>query len=152
LKAIYTLQQDGQMVTNSQLASHFRVSAPAVTDMIRKLSEGVKLNREPNSELVPLVHYTAREGVRLTPDGERITLEMIRHHRLIELYLVKALGMSWDEVHDEAEILEHFLSESLEERLAAYLGEPEFDPHGAPIPARDGTLPVRDTNSLLSID
>src|SRR5215218_4393701 len=91
LKAIYTLQNTGEVVTNGQLAAHFSVSAPAITDMTKKL------------QAQGLVEYQPREGVRLTPAGEKIALEIIRHHRLIELYLVKALGMTWDEVHDEAE-------------------------------------------------
>ncbi len=140
VKAIYTLQQDEAPVSNGRLATHFGFSAPAITEMVKKL------------ETLQLVDYQAREGVRLTDVGEQIALEMIRHHRLLELYLVEALGMSWDEVHVEAEVLEHFLSETLEERIAAYLGDPQFDPHGAPIPARDGTLPQRDSLSLASLE
>jgi DtxR family Mn-dependent transcriptional regulator len=87
------------------------------------------------------VSYTPYQGVHLTPAGERVALEVVRHHRLLELYLVQALGYSWDEVHDEAEHLEHYISEKLEARIAAQLGGPNFDPHGDPIPALDGTLP-----------
>jgi DtxR family transcriptional regulator, Mn-dependent transcriptional regulator len=140
VKAIYTLQQIASPVSNGRLASHFGFSAPAITEMVKKL------------ETLQLVDYQAREGVRLTDVGERIALEMIRHHRLLELYLVEALGMSWDEVHDEAEVLEHVLSETLEDRIAAYLGNPQFDPHGAPIPARDGTLPQRVSQPLTSLE
>lgn len=139
LKTIYTLQSATRPVTNGQLAQAFRVSAPAVTEMLKKL------------ESQELVIYQAREGVTLTAAGEKSALELIRHHRLLELYLVQALGMSWDEVHAEAEVLEHVLSEALEERIAAMLGNPEFDPHGAPIPTRDGRWPVRHCRSLADV-
>jgi DtxR family Mn-dependent transcriptional regulator len=87
------------------------------------------------------VAYTPYHGVELTIAGEQIALEVVRHHRLIELYLVEALGYGWDEVHDEAERLEHHISEKLEARIAAHLGEPDFDPHGDPIPTLEGRLP-----------
>ena len=140
LKAIYELQQYEAPVSNGRLAARFGFSAPAITEMVKKL------------EALQLVNYQAREGVTLTPLGQRIALEMIRHHRLLELYLVEALGMSWDEVHDEAEILEHVLSENLEERIAAFLGDPKFDPHGSPIPTRDGTLPSRPSQLLSTLE
>src|SRR5262249_12288213 len=92
---------------------------------------------------VPLLEYTPYHGVRLTPDGEKIALEVIRHHRLLELYLVQKLGYTWDEVHEEAERLEHHISEKLEARIAAALGDPQIDPHGDPIPTLEGTLPAR---------
>jgi len=139
VKAIYLLQQRESPVTNGRLATHFTVSAPSVTEMVQKLHR------------LAMVDYHPREGVRLTGEGERVALELIRHHRLLELYLVEALGMTWDEVHAEAEVLEHFLSESLEERIASYLGDPQFDPHGAPIPARDGSLPQRVAQVLTSL-
>jgi len=88
------------------------------------------------------VQHTPYQGVMLTPAGERIALEVIRHHRLLELYLVEALGYSWDEVHEEAERLEHHISEKLEARIAEHLGNPAFDPHGDPIPTIEGTLPA----------
>lgn len=140
VKAIYTLQQEEAPVSNGRLASYFGFSAPTITEMVKKL------------ESLELVDYQARYGVRLTEIGEKIALEMIRHHRLLELYLVQALGMSWDEVHDEAEVLEHVLSEALEERIAEYLGHPQFDPHGSPIPARDGSIPQRDSCSLALLE
>jgi DtxR family Mn-dependent transcriptional regulator len=139
IKAIYLLQQRESPVTNGRLATHFRVSAPSVTEMVQKLHR------------LDLVDYHPREGVRLTAAGEQAALELIRHHRLLELYLVEALGMTWDEVHAEAEVLEHVLSEAVEERIAAYLGDPQFDPHGAPIPARDGSLPQRVAQSLATL-
>ena len=136
IKAIYFLQQRKSPVTNSRLAAHFTVSAPSITEMVQKLHR------------LDFVEYHPREGVRLTRAGEELALELIRHHRLLELYLVEALGMPWDEVHAEAEVLEHVLSDAVEARIAAYLGDPQFDPHGAPIPARDGSLPHRVTQSL----
>jgi DtxR family Mn-dependent transcriptional regulator len=99
-----------------------------------------------------LVTHTPYQGVRLTTAGERIALEVVRHHRLLELYLVEALGYSWDEVHDEAERLEHHISEKLEARIAALLGHPEFDPHGDPIPSLAGELPPRDTTLLADLN
>ncbi|MFV9506385.1 MAG: metal-dependent transcriptional regulator [Oscillochloridaceae bacterium umkhey_bin13] len=128
LKAIYTLQQQGTVTTS--LLGEQRGSKPgSVTGMVKKLAE------------MNLVQHTPYQGVQLTAAGERIALEVIRHHRLLELYLVEALGYSWDEVHEEAERLEHHISEKLEARIAAHLGHPTFDPHGDPIPSLDGRLP-----------
>jgi DtxR family Mn-dependent transcriptional regulator len=107
--------------------------------MIRRLA---KLN---------LVHYVKHRGVTLTSEGERIALEVLRHHRLIEAYLIEALGFTWDEVHEEADILEHVISEKLEERIAAALGNPQFDPHGAPIPTKDLTVPVSVGRNLTTL-
>ncbi|MBC8076117.1 MAG: metal-dependent transcriptional regulator [Chloroflexales bacterium] len=130
LKAIYTLQQQGA-VTLALLAEQLGGFKPgSITGMLKKLAE------------LHLVQYTPYHSVRLTPAGERIALEVVRHHRLLELYLVEALGYSWDEVHEEAERLEHHISEKLEARIAAHLGDPRFDPHGDPIPSPEGTLPA----------
>ena len=131
VKAVYMLQLEETPVTNGRLAAYFAISAPAVTDMVKRLHS------------MALVDYHPREGVRLTVRGEQVALEVVRHHRLLELYLVEALGMGWDEVHAEAEVLEHVLSDRLEERIVAVLGNPQFDPHGAPIPAADGSIPPR---------
>ena len=98
-----------------------------------------------------LIRYEPYRGVELAETGEQIALEIVRHHRLIELYLVEALGFSWDEVHEEAEVLEHFISEKLEARIAAYLDNPTHDPHGDPIPALDGTLPDSSARSLADV-
>jgi DtxR family transcriptional regulator, Mn-dependent transcriptional regulator len=98
-----------------------------------------------------LVSYTPYHGVELTGAGQRIALEVVRHHRLIELYLVEALGYSWDEVHDEAEALEHVISEKLEARIAARLGHPSFDPHGDPIPTLEGMVPGGGEVSLADL-
>lgn len=130
LRSIYMLQQQSETVTTSALGEQLGgLKAGSVTGMIKRLAE---LN---------LVTHTPYYGVRLTPQGEQIALEVIRHHRLIELFLVQKLGYTWDEVHEEADALEHVISERLEARIAEQLGNPTFDPHGDPIPALDGTLP-----------
>jgi DtxR family Mn-dependent transcriptional regulator len=108
--------------------------------MVKKLSE---------LELVTHVPY---KGVRLTERGRRIALEVLRHHRLLELYLTESLGVPWDRVHDEAEVLEHVLSEELEELIAAKLGNPTHDPHGDPIPSRELWIDEGDTSSLSGLD
>lgn len=129
LKAIYTLQQQQVVVTTSMLGEQRGFKPGSVTGMVKKLAE------------MHLVEHTPYQGFQLTPAGERIALEVIRHHRLLELYLVEALGYSWDEVHEEAEKLEHHISEKLEARIAARLGNPHVDPHGDPIPTIEGKLP-----------
>ena len=136
LKAIYSLRQTGETVRTAALAARLNVKPPTVTAMLKTLAD---LN---------LIRYEPYRGVELTESGEQIALEVVRHHRLIELYLVEALGFSWDEVHDEAEVLEHFISEKLEARIADYLGNPTHDPHGDPIPNLDGTLPEMTTQTL----
>lgn len=138
LKAIYTMQQKVGQVKTTSLSEHLGVKPPTVTAMLKTLAD------------LKLVEYAPYRGVELTKAGERIALEVIRHHRLIELYLVEALGYSWDEVHEEAEALEHVISEKLEARIAAHLGNPSFDPHGDPIPAIDGKLP--DSSALCLAD
>ena len=139
LKAIYLLHQEQGKVTNTRLVDHLGVRAASVTGMLQKLA------------LLDLVTYTPYEGVALTAAGERLALEVLRHHRLLELFLVEALGYSWDEVHAEAEVLEHVLSETLEARIAARLGHPTTDPHGDPIPFPDGTLPPSASESLVDL-
>jgi DtxR family transcriptional regulator, Mn-dependent transcriptional regulator len=125
-KAIYELQARGEEpVGTSAVAERLGVTRASASGMLRRLAdEGI-------------VQYAPYHGVRLTPKGERIALEMIRHHRLIELFLAEVLDMPWDRVHAEAEVLEHHISEELEELIAAKLGEPALDPHGDPIPDRD---------------
>ena len=123
-KAIYTLEsRDGEASTTA-LAMLLEVRPASVSGMLRKLSA------------LGLVEHERYRGVRLTERGSRVALEVIRHHRLVELFLVESLGMTWDEVHAEAEVLEHALSEELEELIAAKLGNPTVDPHGDPIPDR----------------
>jgi DtxR family Mn-dependent transcriptional regulator len=116
------------LATTTSLASRLGVSAASATNMLKKLD---------SMGLVILEPY---HGAELTVAGRKIALEVIRHHRLLETYLAEALGVPWDKVHDEAEVLEHVLSEGLEDRIAALLGDPEFDPHGHPIPSKDGSM------------
>lgn len=130
LKAIYEIEEDFGLVTTSLLAVHLDVKPASVTGMVQKLARA-----RPR-----LVNYERHHGVTLTPAGRKIALEVIRHHRLIELYLAEALGYEWDKVDAEAEKLEHVISEEFEEKIAALLGDPTTDPHGDPIPARDGTV------------
>ncbi|MBK9713278.1 MAG: metal-dependent transcriptional regulator [Kouleothrix sp.] len=137
LKAIYTLGRSQPQVTTSLLADHLGFKPASVTGMLKTMAD------------LQLVRYTPYHGVELTHAGERIALEVVRHHRLLELYLVEALGYGWDEVHDEAERLEHHISEKLEARIAARLGQPDFDPHGDPIPSVEGRLPA-DADARLS--
>ncbi len=123
-KAIYFLQVGEEPVATSAIAARLGVSAPSVSEMIPSLVDR------------GLVSYTPYHGVALTAKGERLALEMVRHHRLLELFLAESLGVPLDRVHAEAEVLEHAISEELEERIAASLGHPSLDPHGSPIPAR----------------
>jgi DtxR family transcriptional regulator, Mn-dependent transcriptional regulator len=139
VKAIYLLQQEHCQVTTSLLAEQLGFAPPSVTSMLQKLAK------------LDLVAYTPYQGVVLTEDGQRIALEVLRHHRLLELFLVTKLGYSWEEVHAEAEVLEHVISETLEARIAALLGHPTTDPHGDPIPAADGTLPFNTCQPLPSL-
>lgn len=140
LKAIYRVaQEESGQVKTTVLAEHLSVKPSSVTAMLKTLAD------------LKLVEYEPYYGVKLTAAGERIALEIVRHHRLIELYLVEALGFSWDEVHEEAEVLEHVISEKLEARIAAHLGHPTVDPHGDPIPALDGTLPDSAAQTLADL-
>jgi DtxR family Mn-dependent transcriptional regulator len=139
LKAIYFVGREHGDVTTSLLATYLGFTSPSVTCMVQKLA---KLN---------LVHYTRYQGVRLTEQGHCHALKVLRHHRLIELFLVQMLGYSWEEVHDEAEVLEHVISETFEARIAAHLGNPTVDPHGDPIPSPDGILPTTPTRSLIDL-
>ena len=137
VKAVYALQGltasgergDGGAST-SAIAQRLGVSAASATNMLKKLDG------------MGLVDYVPYRGAGLTDAGRKIALEVVRHHRLLETYLAEALGVPLDEVHAEAEVLEHALSEELEERISAHLGHPTQDPHGHPIPAKDGTMPV----------
>jgi DtxR family Mn-dependent transcriptional regulator len=129
-KAIYALSQDRPgPVLNGEVAERLGVAPATATSMLKKLGG------------LGLVDYLPYRGVTLTPAGEKVALEVIRHHRLIEAYLSEALGMPDDMVHAEAEVLEHHISEQLEELIAAKLGEPSHDPHGTPIPGPDLRLP-----------
>jgi DtxR family Mn-dependent transcriptional regulator len=136
LKAVYMLQQEHDRVQTSALAEALDISAPSITEMAKKLAKANLVAHEPY------------RGIRLTPEGERVALEIVRHHRLLELFLVRALGYTWDEVHAEAERLEHAVSERLAERIAEYLGNPRYDPHGDPIPSVEGDVYPRDLTPL----
>jgi DtxR family Mn-dependent transcriptional regulator len=152
LKAVYILERQVDPVPTTVLARSLNISAPSVTDMIKRLSgvEDEKGRKPGHKPITPLLEYEPYHGVRLTQAGEKIALEVIRHHRLIELYLSQALGYTWDEVHAEADRLEHVISEQFEARIAAALGNPAIDPHGDPIPALDGT--VEDSDLILLAD
>ena len=135
-KAIYSLSRRDDAVSTSALADRLGVSAATASAMVKRLADFGFVSHEPY------------RGVRLTNRGERVALEVIRHHRLIELYLAEALGMPWDRVHEEAEVLEHAISSELSDLIAAKLGEPTHDPHGDPIPTRDGRIEEGETRSL----
>jgi DtxR family Mn-dependent transcriptional regulator len=140
-KAVYALAQHGEgTVSTTALAERLGVSPGTVTAMLKRMAE------------MRLVVHQPYHGVELTAAGEQLALEVIRHHRLIESYLSEALGMSWDRVHDEAEILEHYISEELEERIATALGDPERDPHGDPIPDRELAVASEDGVPLAELD
>ncbi len=128
LKAIYLLRAKGGEVNNSALAHHLDVSPASATNMVKKLAE------------LALVEYEPYQSVSLTENGERVALEVLRHHRLLELYLHQKLKLPWDQVHAEAEKLEHVISEVLEDAIANALDNPTVDPHGDPIPHKDGTI------------
>jgi DtxR family Mn-dependent transcriptional regulator len=135
LKAIFVVGRDDSAST-SDLAERLGVAPASVTGMLKKLAE------------LKLVEHRSYRGVTLTHAGRKIALEVLRHHRLIETYLAEALGYSWDEVHDEAERLEHHISEEFEDRIAKLLGDPQYDPHGDPIPTKDGRIPPVSTARL----
>jgi len=128
LKAIYKLQQGRDAVSTSEIAERLDVSAASATNMIKRLAR------------LRLVAYSRYQGFVLTSAGEKIALEIIRHHRLIELYLAQHLGVPLEHVHDQAERMEHVLSEEVEARMATALGNPRQDPHGDPIPSTDGSM------------
>jgi DtxR family Mn-dependent transcriptional regulator len=128
LKAIYQLSPEGRPASTSEIAHLLALSPPSVTGMVKRLSEH------------GLLEHIPYRGVQLTGEGRRAALRMIRRHRLIEAYLVEFLGYSWDLVHEEAERLEHAVSDTMVERMANALGHPQVDPHGDPIPAADGSI------------
>ncbi len=139
-KAIYAIQHRSGSVTTNAIAERLGVTAASASGMIKKLGS------------LGLVSHVPYKGVKLTEDGERLALEVIRHHRLLELYLAESLDVPWDRVHAEAEVLEHVLSEELEELIAAKLGNPTVDPHGDPIPTADLVIDERPTSSLADLD
>lgn len=140
-KAIYALQtRDCSPVSTSAIAERLGVTPASASGMVKRLGE------------LGLVNHERYRGVMLTDQGRRVALEVMRHHRLLELYLFESLGVPWDRVHAEAEVLEHVLSEDLEELIAAKLGNPTHDPHGDPIPTRDLEIEETPTRSLQSVE
>src|SRR5215213_11102095 len=139
LKAIYQLSPEGRAASTSEIAHLLALSAPSVTGMIKRLSEH------------GLLEHIPYRGVQLTQEGRRAALRIVRRHRLIEAYLVEFLGYSWDTVHEEAERLEHAVSETMVERMAAALGHPSVDPHGDPIPAADGSIEEHSFTPLAEV-
>jgi DtxR family transcriptional regulator, Mn-dependent transcriptional regulator len=139
-KAIYSLETRDGSVSTTALAERLGVRPASVSGMLKKLVD------------LGLVEHERYRGVRLTDRGRVVALEVIRHHRLLELFLVENLGMSWDEVHAEAEVLEHVLSEGLEELIAAKLGDPTLDPHGDPIPSRELTIADDEAGVLYDLE
>lgn len=140
LKNVFELQRIEGRASTSALAARLGVSEPTITAMVKRLSR------------MGLLDYTPYHGVKLSPTGEKLALTIIRHHRLVELYLVEALGLSWEKVHAEADRLEHTISEEVGERMDAALGRPTSDPHGHPIPSRDGEVEDAPHTSLLDLD
>lgn len=143
LKAIFLLQEEAALkgappsVSTKAVADRLGVSAASATNMLKRLAS------------LGLVDHVSYKGAELTEAGRKVALEMIRHHRLLETYLAEALGVPWDRVHAEAEILEHVLSEDLEDRIAAFLGDPTSDPHGHPIPSKDLAMPPTSSEQVL---
>jgi DtxR family transcriptional regulator, Mn-dependent transcriptional regulator len=140
LKAIYQLSQSGGAVSTSAIAERLGIAAGSVTGMLKRLAEA------------GLVEHTRYYGARLTDEGVANAVRTIRRHRILELFLVDVLGYTWDRVHDDAERLEHVVSDEMINRMAAVLGEPEVDPHGAPIPTAQGELADRCYPSLSELE
>jgi DtxR family transcriptional regulator, Mn-dependent transcriptional regulator len=140
-KAVYALQRraGGEPVSTNDLAARLRVTPGSASAMVKKLAD------------LGLAEHAPYRGVRLTAEGQRVALEVLRHHRLLELYLAEHLDVPWDRVHEEAEALEHVLSEDLEARIAAKLGHPTHDPHGDPIPSAELEIDEGDTRALTSL-
>src|SRR6201995_3183025 len=140
-KAIYKLEaRCSEPVGNNALAERLGVTPGSASGMVKRMGE------------LGYVEHVPYRGVTLTDAGRRVALEVIRHHRLLELYLVESLGVPWDRVHAEAEVLEHVLSEELEELISAKLGDPTHDPHGDPIPSRELTIEEIPTESLQALE
>src|SRR5437660_10252446 len=140
LKVIFTMQDRGQKVTTSAVSEQLGVSDATVTMLFKDFAEA------------GWVEHAPYHGVRLTSIGASKAMEVIRHHRLLELYLARELGYSWDKVHAEADKLEHVISEEFEDKLDALLGYPTVDPHGDPIPSKDGVITVRKVYPLMQLE
>jgi DtxR family Mn-dependent transcriptional regulator len=141
LKVIYELTSHQARASTNEIAERMKVKPASATGMIQRLASA-----DP-----PLIDYQKHRGVSLTAAGERSALEIIRHHRLLELFLQEKLGYTWDEVHNEADRLEHVISENLEERISQVLGDPSYDPHGEPIPDREFKMPSQPTDRLSDL-
>lgn len=139
LKTIYEIEEEAEAATTNDIASRLDVAPASVSGMVRRLAGQGLLEHEPY------------RGVRLTEEGRRVALSTMRRHRIIELFLTEKLGYPWDEVHDEAERLEHAASDLLVDRMAEVLGEPTRDPHGAPIPTREGKIETGETTALTEL-
>jgi len=139
LKAIYDLERDTQPAATNDIAERLAISPASVSGMMRRLAEQGLITHEPY------------RGARLTDDGRRAALRTLRRHRILECYLTEVLGYPWDRVHDEAERLEHAASEELIERMADALGDPVHDPHGAPIPSREGVVEETPRRTLADV-
>ncbi|MBL8079369.1 MAG: metal-dependent transcriptional regulator [Anaerolineales bacterium] len=141
LKHIYELNENGGAASTNDIATRLNIAPASVTGMLQKLA----------SATPPLVVYKKHQGVTLTKSGEKVALEVIRHHRLLESFLVNTLGYAWDEVHNEADKLEHVISEDFEARMAEALGHPTRDPHGELIPSADLVMPADESCPLASL-
>lgn len=139
LKEIFHLQEEGGAASTAALAARLHVAAPSVSSMVKRLAEA------------GFVLHSPYRGIELTDLGRRLAVEVVRHHRIIELYLAEFLDVPWDRVHEEAERLEHVISEDLESRMAEKLGQPGYDPHGHPIPTLEGTFPGETTGTLWDV-
>lgn len=140
VKAVYRVEEErGTAATTSELAAQLHVTASSASAMVKRLA------------MQGLVTHEPYRGVQLTGPGRRLALRVVRRHRLVELFLVESLGLSWDQVHDEAEVLEHAVSPRLEAAIAARLGNPDRDPHGDPIPTAEGSLPQEDAERLAGL-
>ncbi len=139
LKAIYKLQEGG-VVSTTEIAKEMNVSGASVTGMLKRLA------------LMKLVHYNSYKGVKLTETGIKVALEVIRHHRLLELYLKEELGFPLDKVHEEACRLEHYISDEFAEKIDNLMNHPKFDPHGHPIPSKEGEIPILDEMPLSEVE
>lgn len=140
LKAIYILETEGDGATTTNIAETLDVSSASVTNMLKRLAG------------MNFIDHKSYKGATLTDAGRKIALEILRHHRLLELYLKEVMGYSWDEVHEEAEKLEHHISEQFEDKIAELLDHPTHDPHGDPIPTKDGVMPDMASLSVCDAD
>lgn len=140
LKTIYSIEESGARVTTQAIAERLNVAPPSVTGMLKRLHD------------LHLVEHQRYRSIHLTTAGHKVAIEVVRHHRLLELYLADALGYTWDEVHDEADRMEHSISEEFEARIDEALGFPTEDPHGDPIPSPAGQVPVVSAERLSNLE